>query len=562
MNINEISLWVRDNGRIGRSPWDGGSTYPRMKARVLYLEGLLWGGMVGDDPDLSIRVGGSRYRSGLRPGRILQKGVAENPNDPGVGVWRIRRDWETVDLTRDAAEFFRISMDSVNTEHVRALRERYEIDWKQWPWEKGAPFYDDNHNGIMDADEEPGLAYADQVVWLVANDIDANAVDGFVHSSQPLGLEMQMTLWAYDRRYSGADPFFHRLNEALKHIVFKRARLIYKGISDEPETITNMYIGQWVDPDLGDAVDDLVGCDVKLDLGFVYNANAMDDHFTKYGLIPPSLGYAFLQGPLVYSAGNEAQFDFREKSDFKNLSMTSFTYEAPGDPFSEPTTLRGYYYMLQGYDYNVHYERKMRYPHPPGVEPTFFPLSGDPVTGTGHIDGLFTYYSFSPSDKRFTCSSGPFSMAIGDTQEVIVAMVGGSGSDRLASVSVMKYYTKWARQVAKDNFEVGFAQPEPSTPDIPFQPQDFRLYQNYPNPFNSETEIRYDLPVQRRVKLTIYNLLGQMVKVLVDKNQEAKSYKIRWDGTDSRGEKVPTGLYLNRIEAGSMILMKKMLLVE
>jgi hypothetical protein len=150
-------------------------------------------------------------------------------------------------------------------------------------------------------------------------------------------------------------------------------------------------------------------------------------------------------------------------------------------------------------------------------------------------------------------------MALGDTQEVIIALVAGLGADRLASVSVMKYYAKWARQVAKYNFELP---PEPEvTPEEPV-PKFFRLYQNYPNPFNPDTEIRYDLPVEKHVTLTIYNLLGQKIKTLVNKTQSAGSYSVPWDGTDEQGNRLASGVYLYRLEAGAFVKVRKMLLAR
>jgi flagellar hook assembly protein FlgD len=88
------------------------------------------------------------------------------------------------------------------------------------------------------------------------------------------------------------------------------------------------------------------------------------------------------------------------------------------------------------------------------------------------------------------------------------------------------------------------------------------LYPNYPNPFNDGTTIEYHLPLQKDVRLSIYNILGQAVKVFVDETQEPGYYEYRWDGIDDRGEKVPTGLYLLRLEAGYWILTRKMLLLQ
>ena len=189
-------------------------------------------------------------------------------------------------------------------------------------------------------------------------------------------------------------------------------------------------------------------------------------------------------------------------------------------------------------------------------------VSGDPVTGTGCIDGLNYVHPGNPGDRRFQMNSGPFTMALGDTQEVIIALVGGIGADHIASVAVMKHYVRWAQDWAQTVFNTGFEQISVEKPATEPIPQHFFLYQNYPNPFNSATEIRYHLPLQKNVKLTIYNLLGQPVQVLVKQKQPAGSYSYTWDGTDFRGEKVPTGLYLYTIEADYWKLTKKMMLLQ
>lgn len=190
-------------------------------------------------------------------------------------------------------------------------------------------------------------------------------------------------------------------------------------------------------------------------------------------------------------------------------------------------------------------------------------VSGDPVKGTGCIDGMRHVHPGFPGDRSFQMSSGPFTMALGDTQEVVIAIVGGSGSGSLASVSVMKHYVKWARFYAQSVFESGLQ-------DVVYGelleeevlPLEFHLYQNFPNPFNTSTEIWYDLPVPKSVELVIYNLMGQVVKVLVNETQEAGNYVFQWDGMDVRGEKVPSGIYLYRIEAGYWVLTKKMILLR
>jgi 5'-nucleotidase len=93
-------------------------------------------------------------------------------------------------------------------------------------------------------------------------------------------------------------------------------------------------------------------------------------------------------------------------------------------------------------------------------------------------------------------------------------------------------------------------------------PEDFQLLQNYPNPFNPQTEIAYYLPEASYVKLTIYNIRGQKVKVLVDEYQNAGARKVTWDGRDKNGEGVASGIYLYRLQAGEVVQTKKMSLLK
>ncbi len=93
-------------------------------------------------------------------------------------------------------------------------------------------------------------------------------------------------------------------------------------------------------------------------------------------------------------------------------------------------------------------------------------------------------------------------------------------------------------------------------------PKTFALEQNYPNPFNPTTTIKYALPSQERVNITIYNALGQKVKTLVDKQQDAGYYTVVWDATNDAGNKVGSGISFYMVKAGKHRSVKKMLLVK
>jgi hypothetical protein len=93
-------------------------------------------------------------------------------------------------------------------------------------------------------------------------------------------------------------------------------------------------------------------------------------------------------------------------------------------------------------------------------------------------------------------------------------------------------------------------------------PATFTLHQNYPNPFNPITTLRYDLPEDALVMLTVYDMLGRLVTQLVNTTQEAGFKSVHWDATDSRGRPVSAGVYIYQIQAGGFVQTKKMVLLK
>ena len=91
---------------------------------------------------------------------------------------------------------------------------------------------------------------------------------------------------------------------------------------------------------------------------------------------------------------------------------------------------------------------------------------------------------------------------------------------------------------------------------------DFNLRQNYPNPFNPETIIEYVLFENSQVHLSIYNILSQHVRTLIDQYQKAGYKKTTWDGKDQAGREVSSGIYFYRLKTDSFIEVKKMLLLR
>ncbi|MBI4547074.1 MAG: hypothetical protein HY707_03780 [Ignavibacteriae bacterium] len=462
LNINNISMWVRGNGGLERRAHDdnAGTTFPRGTSTVIYAGGVIWGGLVNDGASPVLRVGGQSYNYGTVPGRIVRRGVKENPGAPDVRPFRIRRDYATADLAQDAAEFLDKPLAQVTASDIAQIREQYKKDWLGWPWQKGAPYYDRNGSGTYDPDpsgaydptkDEPGLGGADQVIWLVVNDLDASAAQG-LYGSPPIGIELQITLWAYAR------------SDELGNVIFQRYRIIYKGTATTPPAarIDTMYLAKWSDPDLGDFGDDYAGCVQDKSLGYVYNSTPEDAEFKKFGLIPPVAGYDFFQGPRIPSSGKKARWDLKIIDDYENLPMTAFVFFAAGGFDSDPDLsqyegTRQWYNLLRGF--------RPRPVDPPECfidittdQCTKYALSGDPNTLRGWIDGRRD----PASDRRIVLASGPFNMALGDTQEVVVGLLGALGEDYVKGIEDLKQIDDVAQDAFNLNFELPDRVPEPT----------------------------------------------------------------------------------------------------
>ena len=93
-------------------------------------------------------------------------------------------------------------------------------------------------------------------------------------------------------------------------------------------------------------------------------------------------------------------------------------------------------------------------------------------------------------------------------------------------------------------------------------PKIYELSQNYPNPFNPETVIKYSLPQADRVEITIYNVMGQLIRTLVDNTQKAGYHTVLWDGRNELGVSVSSGIYFVKMKASSFVQTRKMMMLR
>jgi choice-of-anchor B domain-containing protein len=131
-------------------------------------------------------------------------------------------------------------------------------------------------------------------------------------------------------------------------------------------------------------------------------------------------------------------------------------------------------------------------------------------------------------------------------------------------VRFQSYGTSDPSQFYDDWFvdDVALSLPTSVGNDVNEIPERFALDQNYPNPFNPSTTFEFEVPVASHVRLTVYNLLGQAVKTLLDDPVEPGTHRAKWDGRNESGQSVVSGVYFYRMEAGDFVGTRKMVLLK
>ena len=189
-----------------------------------------------------------------------------------------------------------------------------------------------------------------------------------------------------------------------------------------------------------------------------------------------------------------------------------------------------------------------------------FPLNTVTITPTSSVPGKL---SVSPERLRFTTSVSHLPQTV--TQTVTLTALRDADMDDDAVTITHQASGGGYNMVAIDDLPVvindtgtvtGVEDADATVPT------DFALEGNYPNPFNPATEILYALPQQVHVTLTVYDVSGREVRRLINTSQAPGRYRVRWDGKDTRGHSVRSGVYFYRLSTDfwrktqSMVLLK------
>ncbi|HMT29060.1 MAG TPA: hypothetical protein PKD91_07260, partial [Bacteroidia bacterium] len=284
--------------------------------------------------------------------------------------------------------------------------------------------------------------FGDRTIWWVFNDV------GNAHTetnSEPIGLEIR------------AQAFGFKTNDEINNMTFYK----YQIINRSTLTLTDTYFGQWVDPDLGNATDDYVGCDVPRGLGYCYNGDADDETGSGYGLNPPAIGVDFFQGPVAdLNDGEDNDRDGCTDCTFIDSSGTIITYDddilpeqiimskfvyynnVNNSPVGNPNGFTDFYNYLQGIwldNQPITYGADGRNAASP-VCNFMFPGTTDPVNFP--VLGEWSEFTAGnpPEDRRFLQSAGTFTLTPGAVNYITTGVVWARAQQGgpLASVDLVR----------------------------------------------------------------------------------------------------------------------------
>ncbi len=461
---------------------------------------------------------------------------------------------------------------------VKESDQPFGISWQEWIFAViiGAEFYDGdndgvynpidlNGNGEWDPEEDRPDIIGDQIAWCVFN--DGVTPRGKFENVPPLGIEIHQTVFGY------------KTNNApqLKNVLFIRYKIYNTGTVNS--ILDSVYFSAWTDPDLGvDYMDDYVGSDTLTNSGFIYG---LDDDPGGFEEDVPSFFTNLLQGPYSYIPGetfidNNGNGTYEDSVDTpldtaynhqgplkgiqifpgaRNQIMTAFThcvksYPPRGDPQDE----------FEARNYMLGLER-FGNPLDPcddlwsavfggvpceSINPLYW-FSGDPESNYGWLNTV-------PTDQRMTVHTGPFSLEVDKPITIIIGYTIGQGIDPLNSVTVGKEVSAFVQQFYQSNFDNNIL---PAEDEKNLIIDNFKLYQNYPNPFNPITTIKYQIPELNFVTIKVYDVLGNEMAILVSEEKSAGTYEVGFNASY-----IPSGVYFYRLQAGSFIETKKMVLMK
>jgi len=468
LDVNNVRATIMGGGDMWWNLSDPQYEIPKGGNKHSLFAGALWIGGVDDGGQLKVaamtyRQGGNDFWSG--PLNIDNATISADECDKWDKHFKIDR--------ADVEEFVARNGDPTYVIPASILEWPAHGDQSLGQDEFLAPFYDANGDGLYspyDGDypdynitgtNDKAALFGDQTLWWVFND------KGNIHTEtdvDPLGLEIHAQAFGFSADNEVNDMTFYN----------------YKIINRSTLPLKETYFGQWVDPDLGFYLDDYVGCDVGLGLGFCYNGDAEDEGASGYGFNPPAIGVDFFQGPLAdLNDGIDNDRDGTIDEIGEQIIMSKFVYYNNDDTDQgNPKGGVDFYNYLQGiwrdnsamtYGGNgkggsngaTNVECNFMFP---GTSDDAFPGQEWTEQTAGN----------EPADRRFVQSAGPFTLQPGAVNVITTGVIWARAKSggQTASVQLLKIYDREAQALFDNNFNILNG---PDAPDLTIRELDKEL---------------------------------------------------------------------------------------
>ncbi len=476
LDINNVRTPIWINGDMW---WDlvGNAEYevPKGSGKNSLFAGAIWIG--GKDAAGNLKVAAQTYRQS------------------GSDFWPGPVDTRDATITADVCSQYDKHWKITKAE-VKDFKDYYDLNGtaagypvsdviKSWPGNgdvsKGqdqflAPFVDRDNDGFYnwESGDYPKYDYSstpdcsdrnvllgDQTIWWVFNDV------GNIHteteSQFAVGLEIRGQAFA-----------FSTTNE-INNMTFYRYQIINRSSTSLNET----YFGAWVDPDLGNYVDDYVGCDVTRGFGYCYNGDADDDGALGYGANPPAIGMDFFEGPVADPSDGidndrDSLIDAADTNQIggEQIIMSRFVYyNNDGSNIGNPNNAQQYYNYLRGIwkdgsplvyggnGYQTSGADSCDFMFPGDTDPNGWGTNGTP------LNQLFPWSETEPTpggtpnqpdDRRFLQSAGSFTLQPGAVNYITTGAVWARASSGgpLASVKLLRITDNTAQDLFNNCFKV------------------------------------------------------------------------------------------------------------
>lgn len=486
LDVNNVRTTIMGGGDMWWNQVDAQYEIPKGGNKHSLFAGALWIG--GVDAGGQLKVAAMTYRQGgndFWPGplNVDNATIASDECAKWDKHFKINRSVVEEHLTRFDDPTYTSDMYPESILDWPAAGNKEAIGYSQYL----APFYDVNGNGIYEpysgdypdynvtGNNDDAALFGDQTLWWVFND------KGNIHSetgADPLGLEIHAQAFGFAADNEVNDMTFYN----------------YKIINRSTLPLNDTYFGQWVDADLGFYLDDYVGCDVNLGLGFCYNGDAEDEGANGYGFNPPAIGVDFFQGPIADpNDGIDNDRDGIIDELGEQIIMSKFVYynNQNGVPDGNPSTGSDIYNYLRGIWLDNVPMTFGGNGKGAGVGATtdecnfMFPgTSDDQFPGQEWTEQTAANV---PDDRRFIQSAGPFTLQPGAVNTITTGVVWARAKSggQTASIQLLKIYDREAQALFDNNFNIING---PDAPDLTLRELDKELIFTISNEDNSNNK--------------------------------------------------------------------------